>query len=93
VWRPLREKLGITELPYGLRHSYASLRIHEGASIIEVAEELGHSPQMTVGTYAHVMDELRAAPRLLAQAEIAKRGSGSKRTVSRASSSRPWDDL
>ena len=26
VWRPLRDKLGVTEPPYGLRHSYASTR-------------------------------------------------------------------
>ncbi len=43
VWKPLRDKLGVTEPPYGLRHSYASLRIREGASITELAEELGHS--------------------------------------------------
>jgi hypothetical protein len=62
----------VTEPPYGLRHSYASLRIHEGASITELAEELGHSPQMTLGTYAHVMDELRGAPRLPAEQQIAR---------------------
>jgi integrase len=68
----MREKLGVTEPPYGLRHSYASLRIHEGASITELAEELGQSPQMTLGTYAHVMHELRGASRVSAEEEIAK---------------------
>jgi len=72
VWKPLREKLDVTEPPYGLRHSYASLRIREGASITELAEEIGHSPQMTLSTYAHVIDELRGAPRLPAQQEIAR---------------------
>ena len=72
VWRGLREQLGVSEPPYGLRHSYASLRIREGASIPELAEELGHSPQMTLGTYAHVIHELRGAPRLPAQQEIAR---------------------
>ena len=72
VWKPLRDKLGVTEPPYGLRHSYASLRIREGASITELAEELGHSPQMTLSTYAHVIDELRGAPRLPAEQEIAR---------------------
>jgi hypothetical protein len=47
------------------------LRIREGASIPELAEELGHSPQMTLGTYAHVIDELRGASRLPAAQEIA----------------------
>jgi hypothetical protein len=58
VWKPPRDKLGGTEPPYGLRHSYASLRIRQGGSITELAEELGHSPQMTLNTYAHVIDEL-----------------------------------
>jgi integrase len=89
VWGPLRELLGVTEPPYGLRHSYASLRIHEGALITELAEELGHSPQMTLGTYAHVMDELRGAPRVSAQEEIARAREGSKSAVSKASSGRP----
>jgi transposase-like protein len=48
------------------------LRIREGASITELAEELGHSPQMTLNSYAHVIDELRGAPRLPAEQEIAR---------------------
>lgn len=72
VWKPVREQLQRQEPPYGLRHSYASLRIREGASIPELAEELGHSPQMTLGTYSHVIDELRGAPRLPAEQEIAQ---------------------
>ena len=38
----------------------------------ELAEELGHSPQMTLNTYAHVIDELRGAPRLPAAQEIVR---------------------
>jgi integrase len=72
VWGPLREALGVSEPPYGLRHSYASLRIREGASIPELAEELGHSPQMTLGTYAHVIHELRGAPGRPAEQEISR---------------------
>ena len=72
IWKPLRDTLGVSEPPYGLRHSYASLRIHEGASIPELAEELGHSPHMTLTTYAHVIHELRGAPRLPAAEEVAK---------------------
>jgi hypothetical protein len=44
----------------------------EGASITELAEELGHSPQMRLNTYAHVIDELRGAPRRPAEQEIAR---------------------
>ena len=72
TWKPLRDKLHVNEPPYGLRHSYASLRIREGASIPELAEELGHSPHMTLTTYAHVINELRGAPRLPAAEEVAK---------------------
>ena len=72
IWKPLREKLAVGEPPYGLRHSYASLRIREGASIPELAEELGHSPLMTLSTYTHVIEELRGAPRLPAEQEIVR---------------------
>jgi hypothetical protein len=72
VWKPLRKKLAVAEPPYGLRHSYASLRIREGASIPELAEELGHSPLMTLTTYTHVIEELRGAPWLPAEQEIVR---------------------
>jgi integrase len=72
TWKPLRDKLRVTEPPYGLRHSYASLRIREGASIPELAEELGHSPHMTLTTYAHVIKELRGTPPLSAAEEVAR---------------------
>jgi integrase len=62
----------VAEPPYGLRHSYASLRIREGASIPELAEELGHSPLMTLTTYTHVIEELRGAPQLPAEQEIVR---------------------
>jgi hypothetical protein len=59
------------EPPYGLRHWDASLRIREDASIPELAEELGHSPHMTLTTHAHVIDELRGTPPLPATGEVA----------------------
>ena len=46
--------------PYDLRHSFASLLIREQrTSIVELAEQLGHAPTMTLNTYAHVMAEHR----------------------------------
>jgi integrase len=36
--------------PYDLRHAYASLQIRAGRSIPELAEQMGHSPQMTLKT-------------------------------------------
>jgi integrase len=63
VWHPARTKAGIESLPpYDLRHAYASLQIRAGMSIPELAEQMGHSPQMTVGTYAHVIRELKGEP-------------------------------
>jgi hypothetical protein len=49
-----------TSRPYDLRHSFASLLIHEGRySIVEIAQQLGHNPNVCLSTYAHVMAELQ----------------------------------
>lgn len=56
--------------PYDLRHSFASLLLHEGRSVIYVARQLGHGAQLTLGTYGHVIDELEDAPRQDAEAAI-----------------------
>jgi integrase len=49
VWRPAREGAGIERLPpYDLRHAFASLHVRAGLSIPELAEQLGHSPAMTL---------------------------------------------
>ncbi|MGZ4217669.1 MAG: tyrosine-type recombinase/integrase [Solirubrobacteraceae bacterium] len=53
-------------VPYDLRHSFASLLLHEGRSVHYVARQLGHSARLTLDTYGHVMDELDHAPRLAA---------------------------
>jgi Phage integrase family len=63
TWHAARKKAGIQSLPpYDLRHAYASLQIRAGLSIPELAEQMGHSPQMTIGTYAHVIRELKGEP-------------------------------
>ena len=56
--------------PYDLRHSFCSLLIHEGRSIIEVARQLGHSPTMTLNTYGHVFDEFEGGERVSAEPRI-----------------------
>lgn len=56
--------------PYDLRHSFASLLLHEGRSVIYVARQLGHSAEMTLRTYGHVIDELDDAPKLTAEEAI-----------------------
>jgi integrase len=56
--------------PYDLRHSFASLLLHEGRSVIYVARQLGHDARLTLSTYGHVMDEFEDAPRLEAHTAI-----------------------
>ncbi len=51
-------------------HRAVSLWLHEGRSVVEVASWLGHSPAMSLSTYAHVVDELREAPRVEAEEAI-----------------------
>jgi integrase len=81
--------------PYDLRHSFASLRLHEGTvSIVDLASQLGHSPTMTLNTYGHVMRELREAPKTSAtEAIYAARARDPKRPpeTTRAISGEPED--
>jgi integrase len=59
VYVPAAKAAGLTTTrPYDLRHSAASLWLHEGRTIIEVATWMGHSGQMALSTYVHVMSEL-----------------------------------
>ncbi len=57
--------------PYDLRHSFASLLLHEGRSVIYVARQLGHDARLTLGAYGHVIDELEGEPRIDAERAIA----------------------
>jgi integrase len=42
--------------PHDLRHRYASLKIHEGVPVTELAAQLGHARKsMTLDTYSHVL--------------------------------------
>ncbi len=75
-WRrkAFRRALGAAGLatgrPYDLRHSFASLLLHEGRSVIYVARQLGHDARLTLSTYGHVIDELDGAPQIDAEAAI-----------------------
>ena len=53
---------GVDARPYDLRHSFASLLLHEGRNVIYVARQLGHNATLTLTTYGHVIDELEDAP-------------------------------
>ena len=60
---PAAERAGVGRpRPYDLRHSFASLMVREQrTSVVELAEQLGHAPTMTLNTYAHVFAEHRRA--------------------------------
>jgi hypothetical protein len=47
-----------------LSHSFASLVLHEGRSVIYVARQLGHDARLTLTRYGHVIDKLEDAPRI-----------------------------
>lgn len=64
VFKPAIEKCKIDATPYALRHSFASLLIHAHYPVTYVAEQLGHSPTMTMTTYAHVIADLDPAERI-----------------------------
>jgi len=58
--------------PYDLRHSAASLWLHEGINSVQVAQWMGHSPAVLLGTYAHVVAELDPDDRSSADEMIRK---------------------
>jgi integrase len=71
TWLPALDALGQDPArPYDLRHSFASLLLHEGRSVVYVARQLGHGTGLTASTYGHVIEELEDAPRIDAEAAI-----------------------
>jgi integrase len=80
-------------VPYDLRHSFASLLIHEGGhSITQIAEWMGHSPATLLTHYAHLIAD--AAGKSTLPNEQAIRAARSMRlplvgSNSTSSSSRP----
>ena len=67
VFKPAAVAAGLPDaIPYDLRHSFASLLIHEGRSVVDVARQMGHAPEMTWRTYAHVIDDLDATEQVTA---------------------------
>lgn len=71
VFRPAVKEAGLSDVrPYDLRHSFVSLLIAEGRSIVDVARQAGHSATMSLDTYGHVFDELDGAEKVDAEAAI-----------------------
>lgn len=73
AWLPACRAIGLDSArPYDLRHSFVSLLIHEGRSVVEVARQAGHSATMTLDVYAHVFDEFDPGERVSAEDRIAQ---------------------
>jgi len=73
IYRPAALNAGLDAgRPYDLRHSFVSLLIHEGVSIVEAARQAGHSPEECLRTYAHTFEEFDPAERTPAATAIAQ---------------------
>lgn len=71
VFTPALREAGLGPArPYDLRHSFASLLLHEGRSVIYVARQLGHGAELTMRVYGHVIEELEDRPQLPAEDAI-----------------------
>jgi integrase len=71
VFTPALQSIGLDRgRPYDLRHSFASLLLHEGRSVIYVARQLGHGAELTMRTYGHVIEDLEDRPQLPAEDAI-----------------------
>lgn len=83
IFAAAAQAVGLTDaVPYDLRHSFASLLIHEGRlSVVEIAAQLGHSPTMTLNTYGHVIAELAEAEKVPAE-ELIRRARTEIRPIS-----------
>lgn len=73
-WRPACRAASIDPVPrpYDLRHSLASLLLHEGRRDHYVARQMGHSTTVLHSTYEHLIEEYKDAINIDAEAEIAK---------------------
>jgi integrase len=78
--RPYASAAAAAGLPAGttshaLRHHYASVQLAAGASVPQVAEWLGNTPEMVLDVYGHVMpDQADTARRNIDQAWAAEPG-------------------
>jgi len=70
VFTSAAARAGLALRPYDLRYSFVSLLIAEGASIVEVARQAGHSPAVALNVYAHVIEELEGGEQRPAEAVI-----------------------
>lgn len=71
IWQPAAKQVGlIGSRPYDLRHSFISLLIQEGHTVIEVARQAGHTSETSLRHYAHVFADYDPANRVSAEEQI-----------------------
>jgi integrase len=63
IWWPACRAADVKATPYDLRHTYVSLRFHEGATYPAVMAATGHSRATTTARYTHLYEEAQLAPR------------------------------
>jgi len=54
VFTPMIRQAGVTRIStHGMRHTYTSLRIEKGDSIVDIASDIGDDPAIVLKNYAH----------------------------------------
>ncbi|MFF5178283.1 tyrosine-type recombinase/integrase [Micromonospora sp. NPDC000316] len=87
TWASAREAVGLPARwgIHGLRHYYATVLIHAGASVKTVQLALGHStPTITLNTYVHEWPDVLDRTRLLIDGALGRHETAATPAVSRA---------
>jgi integrase len=87
TWTPVRTKVGLPSRWgfHGLRHYYATLLIHAGASVKTVQLALGHStPTITLNQYVHEWPDVLDRTRALVDSALGVRETAATSAGSRA---------
>jgi integrase len=87
TWTPVRTRVGLPRRwgIHGLRHFYATLLIHAGASVETVQLALGHStPTVTLNEYVHEWPDALDRTRPLVDGALGKPEAAATPTGSRA---------
>lgn len=78
---------------HDLRHTFASLSIAGGQSVVSVANQLGHSsPDLTLKVYSHLFDAEEHAERARNTLDQAFTAAGAGNALERAGGNAPQDD-
>lgn len=95
IFNPAAKAAGVSApRPYDLRHSFVSLMLAEGVSVVEIAEEVGNSPSVCLNTYGHVIRELKGQKQCSAESLVrAAREDKGVKNVSRAAAVDPSGTL